>query len=135
MNFYIASSILIFILIRPVFYWVSPAISRLSDFLAFIFVLAFVIVFRKHKFERFIAYFLGLYLLVILTSLLRNEIVTGYLSMIDMVELFRPVMYVSFYVFGIICAKQNMQIPIIKVLFYVLLLNSFLCLIMYLAPE
>lgn len=124
-----------FSLLRPVFYWISSSVSRVSDFISFLLVLLLLLFIKRvPPIKKGIVFFLG-YLLVMLTSFFLNEINTGLVTIRDLVEIIRPIIYVVFFYFGLAVSFNNYKYVSIHTLAIITLLNSVLCTFMYIMPE
>lgn len=119
--------------LRPVFYFVSPLFSRVSDFA--ILVLTFNKDFKVCKSVMPLINIQILYFAIIIASFLNFIIVNGNLNPKDLFEFLRPIFWIMALLLGANAARLMTRDELLRIFFLIGLINSLFGIFMLLFPK
>ena len=131
--------LILFVALRPTFYFISPYIARVSDFT--VLFLTFLLVARINLIHRaYVSWLLPyiFYLFVIVISLVYFTLTNGNLIFLDLVELSRPFFIIFIMALGFMCVHHMEEKDIVRILnmfIFIAIINSILGLLMYLFKD
>lgn len=128
-----ASFIIYFSVMRPVFYFISPLLSRVSDFVALLLTSR-----SKYKLSRSILPLVILqilYLFVMIASLLNFMLVNGDLNPKDFFELFRPFFWIFALIVGANAARIVSRESLYRIFVIIGIINSSVAILMLFFPK